>query len=127
MRTETKKDGPRSVLGNGHLGNMSSISRFSSLLVSKDRDFLLSPTGSQVLYFSIYPANISDFFWQLSVLVLVILTCLFIFYAYNLTIISFLLFVLCRAREQKSSLELMNNNSWLLVYIKEKGKFWFCL
>lgn len=54
---------------------------------------------------------------------LVILTCLFIFYAYNLTIISFLLFVLCRAREQKSSLELMNNNSWLLVYIKEKGKF----
>ncbi|KAI9109162.1 hypothetical protein K1719_019785 [Acacia pycnantha] len=48
MRTETTtKDGPEAVLSNGHLGNMSS-SRLSSLLASKDRDFLLTPTGSQV-------------------------------------------------------------------------------
>ncbi|XP_028784615.1 probable nucleoredoxin 2 [Neltuma alba] len=47
MRTETTRDGPGALLSNGHMGNLSS-SRFSSLLASKDRDFLLSPTGSQV-------------------------------------------------------------------------------
>ncbi|XP_054817983.1 probable nucleoredoxin 2 [Prosopis cineraria] len=49
MRTETTtKDGPAgALLSNGHSGNLSS-SRFSSLLASEDRDFLLSPTGTQV-------------------------------------------------------------------------------
>ena len=38
--------------GNSGSGEVSSL-RFSHLLASKDRDFLLSPTGAQVLSFPI--------------------------------------------------------------------------
>lgn len=39
------------VLANGDSEKSSTTSRFASLLVSKDRDYLLSPTGAQVFPF----------------------------------------------------------------------------
>ncbi|XP_027355338.1 probable nucleoredoxin 2 [Abrus precatorius] len=48
MRTEMKDGSTRvMVRGNGNSGEVS-ISKFSHLLASKDRDYLLSPTGVQV-------------------------------------------------------------------------------
>ncbi|KAE9609448.1 hypothetical protein Lalb_Chr08g0246261 [Lupinus albus] len=45
MKDDTEAD---EVSNNGYFGEVSN-SRFSSLLTSKDRDFLLSPNGAQVL------------------------------------------------------------------------------
>lgn len=38
---------------NGYFGEEVSSSKFSHLLASKDRDFLLSPSGAQVLHLSL--------------------------------------------------------------------------
>lgn len=48
---EEMKDDFQALVLNGDSQQLSS-SRFSSLLASKDRDYLLSPTGAQVLSLS---------------------------------------------------------------------------
>ena len=52
MRKETTelKDNIRALLN----GDISENSKFSSLLASKDRDYLISPNGNQVFFFFIY-------------------------------------------------------------------------
>ncbi|KAK7310990.1 hypothetical protein RJT34_08824 [Clitoria ternatea] len=47
MRTEMK-DGTRVVVSDNGISEELSVSKFSHLLASKDRDFLLSPSGAQV-------------------------------------------------------------------------------
>jgi len=48
------------VNSNGNFVEEEAVSsfKFSHLLASKDRDFLLSPTGTQVLYLSIAPTTL---------------------------------------------------------------------
>lgn len=50
---EEMKDDFQALVLNGDSQQLSS-SRFSSLLASKDRDYLLSPTGAQVLSLSLH-------------------------------------------------------------------------
>ena len=46
-------DGAQAVMANGNSDDFLR-SRFSSLLATKDRDFLLSPTGAQVLSLELF-------------------------------------------------------------------------
>lgn len=48
MKAEMKDGAPQVVMN--HNGNHG---KFSHLLASQDRDYLLSPTGAQVLYLSL--------------------------------------------------------------------------